>query len=81
MTGRIERAVELAHQKASSFNLVSGDVYRVPGSSRESYLVDANQGHCTCPDYQKRILKGDEQDVAQCKHVVAIVVALARKLI
>jgi len=39
-----------------------GDTYEVVSQSGSSYSVDAREGHCTCPDYQRREPEGG------CKH-------------
>lgn len=64
MDARQERGLALSRDKR--IRNVNGPTWAVPSQSENvrAYLVNAQQGTCTCPDYELRRTK--------CKHVFAV---------
>lgn len=72
---RIERGFDLAHdQEDFDVDPISG-YYRVPASKGDPYYVDADTGHCTCPDRQQG--QAHKLDLF-CKHFYAVRFVLMR---
>jgi hypothetical protein len=66
-----QRAALIADALGDEIRQVEPGIFSVPSACRPvPYTVDSFNGHCSCPDYQKRHLA--------CKHMLAVEIVTGR---
>lgn len=66
MNARLDKAIQIAATSGTIWRRDDG-LYNVDGTRNVPYVVDAEQGFCSCPDKEFN-LPADEP----CKHILAV---------
>lgn len=67
---RVDRGRELAQARPDEFINLKYGMWLVPGEDGE-YVVDLDEGTCSCPDFENRKRRLGLEDIIPCKHIFA----------